>query len=107
MKQPDKPDIMEVIIGDYSVQKLYGDILMASDMNEETEREIAPYFELLEDAGRNKNWKIFNQVMNLVVSYYPNYYPLYIKLAEILERRFLPFLPVLEAYNSVLRNNSS
>lgn len=86
MKHPDKPDIMEVIIGDYSVQTLYGDILTTSDMNVEIEREIAPYFEFLEDAGRNKNWKIFNQVMNIVVTYYSNYYPLYIKLAEILER---------------------
>ncbi len=85
MKQPDKPDIMEVIIGDYSVQKLYGDILMASDMNEEIDREIAPYFELLERAGRDKNWMMFNQLMNMIVSYYPIYYPLYIKLAEILE----------------------
>lgn len=86
MKHPDKPDIMKVIIGDYSVQTLYGDILTTSDMNAEIEREIAPYFEFLEEAGRNKNWKIFNQVMNIVVSYYSNYYPLYIKLAEILER---------------------
>ncbi len=85
MKQPDKPDIMEVIIGDYSVPKLYGDILKASDMRVEIAREIAPYFEILEEAGRNKNWQMFNQTMNTVVSYYSNYYPLYIKLAEILE----------------------
>ena len=85
MKQPDKPDIMEVIIGDYSVPKLYGDILKASDMHVEIEREIAPYIEILEGAGRNKNWQMFNQTMNTVVSYYSNYYPLYIKLAEILE----------------------
>lgn len=86
MKQPDKPDIMEVIIGDYSVSKLYGDILKVSDMHVEIAREIAPYFEILEEAGRNENWKMFNQTMNIVVSYYSNYYPLYIKLAEILER---------------------
>ena len=85
MKQPDKPDIMEVIIGDYSVPKLYEDILKASDMHVEIEREIAPYIEILEGAGRNKNWQMFNQTMNTVVSYYSNYYPLYIKLAEILE----------------------
>jgi len=85
MKQPDKPDIMEVIIGDYSVPKLYGDILKASDMHVEIEREIVPYIEILEGAGRNKNWQMFNQTMNTVVSYYSNYYPLYIKLAEILE----------------------
>ena len=85
MKQPDKPDIMEVIIGDYAVPKLYGDILKASDMHVEIEREIAPYIEILEGAGRNKNWQMFNQTMNTVVSYYSNYYPLYIKLAEILQ----------------------
>ena len=85
MKQPDKPDIMEVIIGDYSVPTLYEDILKASDMHVEIEREIAPYIEILEEAGRNKNWQMFNQTMNTVVSYYSNYYPLYIKLAEILE----------------------
>lgn len=85
MKQSDKPDIMEVIIGDYSVPKLYEDILKASDMHVEIEREIAPYIEILEGAGRNKNWQMFNQTMNTVVSYYSNYCPLYIKLAEILE----------------------
>jgi ubiquinone/menaquinone biosynthesis C-methylase UbiE len=85
MKQPDKPDIMKVIIGDYSVPTLYEDILKASDMHVEIEREIEPYIEILEEAGRNKNWQMFNQTMNTVVSYYSNYYPLYIKLAEILE----------------------
>ncbi len=84
IKKPDKPDIMEVIIGDYSVSKLYGDILKASDMRVEIEREIAPYFEILEDAGRNRNWNMFDQTMNIMLSYYSNYHPLYIKLAEIL-----------------------
>ena len=85
MKQLDKPDIMEVIIGDYSVPKLYGDILNTTDMHVEIAREIAPYLEILEVAGRNKNWQLFNKTMNIVVSYYSDYYPLYIKIAEILE----------------------
>ncbi len=84
MKQPDKPDIMEVIIGDYSISNLYGDILNTSDMNLEIERDIEPYIAILEETGRNKNWNMFNQTMNIVVSCYSDYHPLYIKLAEIL-----------------------
>ncbi len=84
MKQPDLPDIVEVITGDYSVSQLYGDILEKSDMQVEIEREIEPYITILEKIAKERNWKLFGQTTNIILPFFSHYYPLYIRLAKIL-----------------------
>lgn len=84
MKQLDLPDIMKVIIGDYSVSQLYGAILQQTDLQIEIEREIEPYVYCLELIAKNNNWTLFEQTINILLPLHKDYLPEYVTLAETL-----------------------
>jgi len=78
------PDILEVAAGDYSVIKLYGQVLTSNQVKKEVEREIAPYIEVLKNAAQQRNWEMFEENLNAFFPLYTDYYPLYLTIAEIL-----------------------
>ncbi|MGD9950498.1 MAG: class I SAM-dependent methyltransferase [Desulfobulbus sp.] len=81
-KQLRLPDVMEVIIGDYSVTTLYGALLDEHELEQEIERETEPYFVHLDNAAQSDNWPAFDDITDLVLQFYPDNCKLRIKIAE-------------------------
>jgi len=86
MKHLGLPDVMEVIIGDYAVTALYGELLDAQTLENEIERETRPYLNALEQAAQVGNWQSVDDIIDIFSHYYPDDYMLPIKSAEILLR---------------------
>lgn len=87
MKQLGLPDIMEVIIGDYSVSQLYGAIIQQADLQIEIKRESGPYVYYLEHVAKKNNWDLFEQTINIFLPLYKDYLSLYIYMAGILFKK--------------------
>lgn len=83
MKQHGLPDIMEVILKNFSIPELYGKLLDAEQLNTEIERELKPYLQLMETLAGNENWGDFKYVAGEIMKLYPDHLPLYVSLAEI------------------------
>lgn len=81
-KQLEQPDVMEVIIGDYSVDTLYGALLNEQALQQEIERETEPYFILLGNSAQTENWPAFDNITDLILQFYPENFKLRIKIAE-------------------------
>lgn len=83
MKHLGLPDVMEVIIGDYPVPTLYGEILDAQSLEQEIDRETQPYFDVLEGVVQAEDWHSFDSIAGIILRYYPEHYMLHLKMAEI------------------------
>lgn len=81
-KQLALPDVMEIIIGDYSVVTLYGTLLNEQTLEQEIERETEPYFALLGNAAQTENWSAFDSISDLILQFYPDNFNLLLKIAE-------------------------
>lgn len=83
MKSGGKPDIVEVIIGDYSVKELYGDILEKDALSNEIEKETGAYFKLAEAFMQTGDWEKLDDLLTILLNYYSDYFPMYLRLAEL------------------------
>lgn len=81
-KQLALPDVMEIIIGDYSVVTLYGTLLNEQALEQEIERETEPYFALLGNAAQTENWSAFDSTSDLILQFYPDNFKLRLKIAD-------------------------
>ena len=75
---------MEVIIGDYAVNALYGQLLDEQALETEIRRETQPYFTALHQAAAVGAWEAVDSIVAIFTAYYPQNYALLIKSAEIL-----------------------
>ena len=81
MKELNLPDIMQVIIEDHSVSRLYADILSDAELKAEIKREIEPYITFLETASKN-NWGIFEKAMAIFLPLDIDYISTYLVMTE-------------------------
>jgi len=79
-------DIMDVIIGDYSVVDLYRKVLSPSALRQEIEFELAPYLAQFKRCLAAGQAGQAGEILHVLTSYYPDYPPLYLGAAEILWR---------------------
>jgi SAM-dependent methyltransferase len=86
MKSPDKPDIVEVVIGDYNVKDLYGDVLPDIGLQREVAREAQAYVKVIQGCANKGDWQAVQGIFGIVVGQYPDYYPMYFEIARTLHR---------------------
>ena len=84
MKEENIPDIMDVIVGDYSVIQLYGHILNSFEMQKEIENETRAYIEFVDQFIEKDKIENAEQVIQIVLNLYPTFVPLYLQNIEIL-----------------------
>lgn len=87
MKQLGLPDIMDVIIGDYSISQLYETILPHADLQREIQRETESYVNFLELVAKKNNWELFEQAINIFLPLHKDYLPLFVNIANILFKK--------------------
>ncbi len=86
MKRNELPDIMEVIVGDYRVQDIYGHLLQPEQIHEEILKELRPYLKILDARLGEGRLAEAQQIQNYVLSFFHGFGPLYFELFDILSR---------------------
>jgi len=82
-------DIMDVIIGDYSVVDLYRKVLPPTALKEEIETELGPYLDQFKRSLAAGDAGPAEEILHVLAIYYPDYPPLYLQAAELLWRHGL------------------
>ena len=83
-KSPSRPDIVEVVPADYTVQVLYGDVLTPEQLERELDRETGEYLRILREEAGRQNWQGVSEVFGVLTEQYSNHYPIYVELVSIL-----------------------
>jgi len=86
MKRMELPDIMEVIVGDYRVQDLYGHFLDSEQVHEEILKELRPYLKIMDLCLYENNLAEAQNIQNYILNFFRAFSPLYFELFEILSR---------------------
>jgi len=83
MKRPDKPDVVEVITGDYNVKNLYGYMLTPDNIEQEIEQKTYNYMKLVKYAAQRNNWKSVQYLISLPGQEEPDYHSIYLQIAQV------------------------
>ena len=84
MKEPDRPDIIEVVSKDYNVEDLYGYILTDDELDKEMAREIDPQLQMLSIYLLGGNLDEASDLITYLLDLYPEYLSLYPSILCIL-----------------------
>jgi len=82
LKGPGKPDVLEVITGDYSVRALYEDVLSPETLRAEVSRELGDYMRMLEHFAALGDRDVFAGILSYVMTNYPRDYDFYVELGR-------------------------
>jgi len=98
VKPEGRKDVVEVIIGDYSVRELYHDVLSPERLAEETARELGFYKRLISDCIREGAADTAMGILRFLFERYPLEHVFFLHCAEFLmeSRRFLDMKEILE-----------
>lgn len=86
IKPEGRKDVVEVIIGDYSVHELYHDVLSLEKLAEETARELSFYDRMLTDYIQNSAWDGAMSILTFLIGHYPCEYDFFLRWAESFRR---------------------
>lgn len=87
IKPEGRKDVVEVIIGDYSVHELYHDVLFPERLAEETARELGFYDQMLSSYLQNGAWDGAMSILRFLVDHYPREYSFFLRWAETFRGR--------------------
>ncbi len=99
IKPDDRKDVVDVIIGDYSVQELYHDVLSPERLAEEMARELGFYEQMVEDYLRRGACETAVAILRFLLPRYPSHYDFFLRCSEFLLKygRYLDMKDVLKA----------
>ena len=86
MKGPGKPDVTEVIVGDFNVGELYSDIWPPERIERELRRDTRAVVDSIDKLAAGGDWQGVQGLFDLLVEQYGGHLPMYFDVAEILSR---------------------